>query len=48
MVINAYLKEQVFGNADAIGKLIDKESENPMKVIGVINDIKEKGDYQSI
>jgi putative ABC transport system permease protein len=48
VVINAHLKEQVFGDADAIGKILDKESENPLKVIGVINDIKEKGDYQAI
>lgn len=48
VVINSYLKERLFGNKDAIGKVLGKESENPLRIIGVINDIKEKGDYQAI
>lgn len=48
VVLNNHLKEKLFGDAEAVGKLLDKESDRPMKVIGVIKDIKEKGDYQAI
>jgi putative ABC transport system permease protein len=48
VVLNSHLKEKLFGDAEAVGKLLDKESDHPMKVIGVIHDIKEKGDYQAI
>lgn len=46
VVINETLKEKLFGNKEAVGELLDKKSENPLKVIGVVNDIKDKGDYQ--
>ena len=48
VVINSYLKERLFGNNDAIGKVLGKESENPLRIIGVVKDIKEKGDFQAI
>jgi putative ABC transport system permease protein len=48
VVINHFLKERLFGNGEAVGKLLDKKSEYPLKIVGVINDIKDKGDYQSI
>lgn len=48
VVINGHLKEKLFGKGDAVGKLLEKGSDNPLKIIGVINDIKEKGDYQAI
>ncbi len=46
VVINETLKEKLFGNKEAVGELLDKKSENPLKVIGVVNDMKDKGDYQ--
>lgn len=48
VVINETLKEKLFGNKEAVGQLLDKKSDNPLKVIGVVNDIKDKGDYQSV
>lgn len=48
VVINSHLKDRLFGNEEAVGKLLDKESDRPMKVIGVVKDIKDKGDYQAI
>jgi len=46
IVINADLKEKLFGNADALGKTIgDGDNKNKMKVVGVVQSIKIKGDY---
>jgi len=46
IVINADLKEKLFGNADALGKAIgDGDNKNKMKVVGVVQSIKIKGDY---
>jgi putative ABC transport system permease protein len=46
VVINAALKEKLFGPGDAIGKLIGgDEDKTKMKVIGVVQDMKVKGDY---
>jgi putative ABC transport system permease protein len=48
VVINASLKESLFGHGDAIGKLIgDYEDKSKMKVIGVVEDVKARGDYAS-
>lgn len=45
-IINAELKEKLFGTEDAVGKLIgDGDDKNKAKVIGVIQGIKAKGDY---
>ncbi len=47
-IINNMLKEKLFGKASAIGKFINYyEDKNKIKIIGVINDIKFDGDYQS-
>ena len=45
VVINEALKNKIFGNENAIGKSI---SPNNMKVIGVVNDFKNDGDYQNV
>jgi putative ABC transport system permease protein len=39
------LKESLFKNEDPIGKILG-EAPEAMKVIGVVNDFKDKGDYQ--
>lgn len=47
-VINNVLKEKLFGKASAVGKTIgDYEDKKKTKIIGVVNDIKFDGDYQS-
>jgi putative ABC transport system permease protein len=46
VVINETLKDKLFGNKEAVGQLLDKKSDNPLKVIGVVNDMKDKGDYK--
>ena len=49
VIINASLKVSVFGKENAVGKfLADGEGKHPMKVIGVVQDIKSKGDYTDI
>jgi putative ABC transport system permease protein len=46
IVINSELKEKMFGNGEAIGKLIgDNDGKNKRKVIGVVQSIKSGGDY---
>lgn len=45
MVINEEMKRSLFGNEDPIGKIVG-EAPNTMKVVGVVNDFKDKGDYQ--
>jgi putative ABC transport system permease protein len=46
VVINAGLKEKLFGNEEAVGKLIGNDDDKEkMKVIGVVQDMKVKGDY---
>ncbi len=47
-IINNILKEKLFGKASAVGKTIgDYEDKNKTKIIGVVNDVKFDGDYQS-
>lgn len=48
VVINSLLKERIFGNVEAVGQVFNKKSDHPLIVVGVINDIKDKGDYQDI
>ncbi|MDF2191123.1 FtsX-like permease family protein [Paraflavitalea sp. CAU 1676] len=48
VVINEELKKRWFGNGDAIGKILNKESDHPYKVVGVVTDMKTKGDYQLV
>ncbi|MDR3697383.1 FtsX-like permease family protein [Mucilaginibacter sp.] len=46
IVINDELREEIFGNEPAVGKLIgDDGDKNKMKIIGVIQGVKVKGDY---
>ncbi|MEP6750825.1 MAG: ABC transporter permease [Bacteroidota bacterium] len=46
VIINAGLKEQLFGKGDAVGKLIGNDDDKQkMKIIGVVQDMKDKGDY---
>ena len=46
VIINEDLKEKLFGTEEAIGKLVGSEAnKNDMRVIGVIQGIKAKGDY---
>jgi len=44
-MINETLKKKLFGNEDAVGKIIGPGN---MRIVGVINDFKDKGDYQKI
>jgi putative ABC transport system permease protein len=54
VVINKKLKEQLFGKEDAIGKTLTEEDfqihqqVDRFKVIGVIDNLKDKGDYQAL
>ncbi|MET3498919.1 putative ABC transport system permease protein [Mucilaginibacter sp. SG538B] len=48
VVINASLKERLFGNGRAIGQLLEDNDNShikKIKVIGVVQDVKDKGDY---
>lgn len=46
VVINAGLAHEVFGDAPAVGKLIGSDDDkNKKRVIGVVQDLKDKGDY---
>ncbi|MDB5211297.1 MAG: transporter permease [Sediminibacterium sp.] len=45
IVINTALKEKIFGNESPLGKMLGSDAEG-MKVIGVVNDFKDKGDYE--
>jgi putative ABC transport system permease protein len=47
VIINETLKNEMFGNQKATGKLIgDYDDKNKLKVIGVVADIKANGDFQ--
>jgi len=48
VVINESLREKWFGETDAVGKILNMQSEKPFKVVGVIANPKDKGDYQAI
>jgi putative ABC transport system permease protein len=46
VIINESLKEEIFGSGEAVGKLLGGDDDTKkMKVIGVIQDMKIKGDY---
>jgi len=48
VVINRHLKEEFFGNSTAIGKLIgSEENKQDLKIIGVVEDFKDQGDFQT-
>jgi putative ABC transport system permease protein len=46
IVINNTLKEKLFGKADAVGQMLGDNPKTRQKIIGVISDIKNDGDYQ--
>jgi putative ABC transport system permease protein len=43
VVINSFLRDELFGKRKAVGELLG--SDHKMRVIGVVNAIKDKGDY---
>jgi putative ABC transport system permease protein len=46
IVINATLKKEIAGNGPAVGQIIEHDdAKEKMRVIGVIADMKDKGDY---
>jgi len=47
VVINETLKKSLFGEENAVGKLIGEGGEGPgnLKIVGVIDDLKDKGDF---
>lgn len=49
IVINAMLKDEIFGKQPALGKLIgDYEDKSRLKVIGVVQDMKVDGDFSRL
>jgi putative ABC transport system permease protein len=45
VVINSELKEKLFGNTEAVGHVINDYGKNKLKIIGIVQNIKVKGDY---
>jgi putative ABC transport system permease protein len=51
IVINEKLKQELFGNEDAVGKVVgptDAAEKDKLRIIGVVQSLKDKGDYQPI
>lgn len=49
VVINASMKEKLFGNGKAVGVELGLEfSSQRVKIVGVVNDTKDKGDFHSL
>ncbi|WP_276479426.1 ABC transporter permease [Paraflavitalea pollutisoli] len=48
IVISEFLKDKLFGTGEAVGQVLDKESDHPRRIVGVVKDIKDHGDYQAI
>ena len=52
IVINSTLKKKLFGNETAVGKLLGQDDPNNQssrqRIIGVVNDIKDKSAYQAV
>ncbi len=46
IVITQHLKEEMFGNEDAIGKIIGDKDKRQEKIVGVISNFKFENDYQ--
>ena len=46
IVITQHLKEEMFGNEDAIGKIIGDKDKQQEKIVGVISNFKFQNDYQ--
>ncbi len=47
IVINEMLKDALFGNENAIGKVIGTDADQ-LKVVGVVQNLKDKGEYQPV
>ena len=47
LVINASLKKAMFGDGPAVGQTIGEDPKDFLKVIGVVQDVKNEGDYWS-
>ena len=47
VVINEMLKEALFGNENAVGKVIGTDADQ-LKVVGVVQNLKDKGEYQPV
>ena len=47
VVINQKLKEKLFGNTAAVGKLLGKDKDK-QRIIGVADNVKSDGDYQEV
>lgn len=48
VVITENLKNELFGKEDAIGKMVGTDGDIKLKVVGVVQNLKDKGDYQAI
>lgn len=46
VVINNTLKEQLFPAEDPLGKLLPLGDDRQLRIVGVVQDMKDKGDYQ--
>ncbi|WP_285008633.1 ABC transporter permease [Pedobacter faecalis] len=47
IVINSSMRKKLFGEEAAVGKVIgDYDDKNPMRIIGVVADVKADGDFQ--
>jgi putative ABC transport system permease protein len=47
IVINSSMKKRLFGEEPAIGKVIgDYDDKNPMRIVGVVADVKADGDFK--
>ena len=46
IVITQHLKEEIFGNDEAIGKLLGEKNEGQERIVGVISNYKHQNDYQ--
>lgn len=48
IVINKTLKEMLFGNESAIGKIVGEEEKNKMQIIGVVENFKYESNYNKV
>jgi putative ABC transport system permease protein len=47
VIINEMLKEALFGNENAVGKVIGTDADQ-LKVVGIVQNLKDKGEYQPV
>jgi len=48
VVINKMLKENIFGKKNAIDQLFDYEDEQKLRVVGVFEDFRQKGEFSAV